>query len=166
MFWNISENQCSDAAVSTDSNYYSCATEAYYDLLVNRTIDHMGGKLSIMEIDASLTFPKDAVWGRMEASISTCSYDDDYPPMRSDQILMGVVLECGPAGCFNKPALLEMPHSANVEDAVCDDDEEGKDVEVWCKTTSSGEELCFAEHSKKWIMNNTKMYCVFYAFFY
>ena len=108
-----------------------------------------GGKLQLVEIGASLVFPTGSIFGdHINASLATCS-EDDFPPLKPDQIVMSMVLKCGPSGeKFKTPAVLEMPHSGNI------DENESNMIEVWYKSPNPSKFYFFLshvmQHIKKW----------------
>ena len=97
-------------------------------------IDCKGGKLTINNPSAILTFPPDALLFGVIKEISLCiSWSEDYPPIKDDQMVLGPVVQCFPDGMtFQKNVFLDLTLPCGMLDLTL------KSIEVWCREKADG----------------------------
>ena len=116
-----SNDDCYFYSIPSSFPIHGCSTAA--------VIDKSGGELELPHIPAALVFPEGAI-DRDEIPVSlSVRFEENYPPIRADQMMMSMVMRCGPSGqYFKKFVTLEVPHHANV-------DEDGlRKLQVWCRS--------------------------------
>ena len=90
-------------------------------------LDHKGGKIKVADTGACLDVPPGALLEEVDIRVSVI-WGNDYPPLQSNDAVIGPVISCQPDGLtFKKPVKITLPHSAKHINAQC--------ITIWTKTS-------------------------------